>query len=290
MTQSYFTLCSLQAAALMRPGPVGLVVVLASVSTDALSAPQPTTVRCPRRGSHRRVVACRAQLDDSSTIVDGVDGMDLSSFDVEGENEEPESEPRYEPAPYPDGLHDAAKADREGPFWTTLGEPDVTTGVRPQYLRRDDWHISSTYTAEEREAFEREEQEFRMANGNVEVPAEGEVIDIEPLEDYDPMSELQYMDLDDEVASGAQPSKLPMPQSWQEYQSLQEQLRQYADPDSSASPQEREEAAGHAESLDAFYDTFKVVLAEGWTLNNNVAVEESASFLIRMKKAGRLGV
>lgn len=256
-------------------------MLLVVVSTDAL-APQPT-VRFHRRAPPRRAAACRAQLDD----VDGLEDIDVSSFDVESEGETPEAEPRYEPPPYPDGLHDAAKADREGPFWSSLGEPDVTTGVRPSYLRRDDWHISSTYTAEEREAFEREEQEFVMTGGNVEVPAEGEVIDIETLVDYDPLRELPYMELDDEVASGTQPSKMPMPQSWQEYQSLQEQLREYADAGSTASASDREEAARHAESLDAFYETFKAVLAEGWTLCNNPAVEESASFLIRMKKGGQ---
>ena len=58
------------------------------------------------------------------------------------------------PPEYPEDLHDAAKADRTGPFWSSLGEPDISTGVRPSYLRRDDWHISSTYTAEERAAAE----------------------------------------------------------------------------------------------------------------------------------------
>merc|ERR1719399_1854964 len=60
---------------------------------------------------------------------------------------------------YPEDLHEAAKSDRRGPFWSSLGEPDVTTGPRPSYMRRDDWHISSTYTPEERAQVLKEEQE-----------------------------------------------------------------------------------------------------------------------------------
>ena len=43
--------------------------------------------------------------------------------------DESEVQPTRMPPPYPDGLHDAAKADREGPFWSSLGEPGEPTRV-----------------------------------------------------------------------------------------------------------------------------------------------------------------
>ena len=46
---------------------------------------------------------------------------------------------------YPEDLHEAAKSDRRGPFWSSLGEPDVTTGPRPPYLQAPQptpfWHF-----------------------------------------------------------------------------------------------------------------------------------------------------
>ena len=87
-----------------------------------------------------------ADVDNASgESLIGIDGLDL---DDDGDD----SEHIRDPPEYPQNLHDPAKADRDGPFWSSLGEPDVTTGVRPAYLRRDDWHISSTYSAEKRAA------------------------------------------------------------------------------------------------------------------------------------------
>jgi hypothetical protein len=184
---------------------------------------------------------------------------------------------------YPEGLHEPAKADRRGPFTSSLGEPDVTTGVRTPYLRRDDWHISSTYTPQERSAAEEEEKTW-TESVTIEVPA-AELEEDCQRGDYDPTANLEFFKTEPgEPASGAQPSKLPMPQSWQEYQFLQAQISEYVD-DVSIPPAAREEAAKHVSALDEFYEDFKAILSEGWTLLNNPIIEDAAKFIIQRKKA-----
>lgn len=184
-----------------------------------------------------------------------------------------------EPPPYPEGLHDAAKADREGPFWSTLGEPDVSTGVRPPYLRRDDWHISSRQTDEERVAIEEEMDEY-INSVVIELP---EAM-VQKDDVLDPFAPSQYMRTEDEVAMGATKSKLPMPQTWQEYQFMQDQLSLYST-DSALSEANRAAALKHEEALIEFYDTFKSILAEGWTLLNDNVVEDAVKFIGTVKKS-----
>ena len=185
-----------------------------------------------------------------------------------------------EPPPYPEGLHEAAKADRDGPFWSTLGEPDATTGVRPPYLRRDDWHISSTLSAEERNSRIEAEAEY-VRNVVIELP-EGAVDTDE--DELDPLEEKPFMKLEDELAdNGVTASKFPMPQSWQEYQFLQEQLAMYSSSDV-LSEADRAVAANHAEKLVGFYDEYKYILSEGWTLLNNIIVEDAVAYIAKIKK------
>ena len=180
---------------------------------------------------------------------------------------------------YPEGLHDAAKVDRRGPFWSSLGEPDVTTGARPAYLTRDDWHISSTYTPEERAAVEASEE---AALQEIQLP--GQEVDPSDDDDHDPFAELEYMKTEGVLASGSSESDLPMPQTWQEYQYLQAQISELAD-DVAGAPSVRADAERHAAELAEFYDTFKSVLAEGWTLLNNKQIEDASRFLVERQRA-----
>ena len=70
--------------------------------------------------------------------------------------------------------------------WTTLGMSKpraatsvaTSTGVRPAYLRRDDWHISSTYTAEERAAVDDAERAY-IDSVTIEMPEDLEEEDLE---------------------------------------------------------------------------------------------------------------
>mmetsp|Transcript_20646 Transcript_20646/g.52568 ORF Transcript_20646/g.52568 Transcript_20646/m.52568 type:complete len:263 (+) Transcript_20646:40-828(+) len=189
-----------------------------------------------------------------------------------------------DPPPYPEGLHDAAKADRHGPFWSTLGEPDSSTGTRPGYLRRDDWHISSTYTAGERESYAAEEEEFIAAANalTIEMPEADE-------EDEDPFREREYIKFEPKLASGATKSEIKMPQTWQEYQFLQEQIASFA-AEESLSEADRKEALRHEETLADFYVEFKVIIAEGWELMNNQSVEAAARYLLTMRKKVKVRV
>ena len=191
------------------------------------------------------------------------------------------------PPAYPDGLHDAAKADRTGPFWSSLGEPDVSTGPRPAFLRRDDWHFSSTYTPEQRAQVAHEEAEYIESVREVEVDPdlEEEAEDIANWEAFfDPP---EYMKLEDgPPVSGGKPSEHTMPNTWQEYQALQAKVGQLAAgvdrrgmEMTQLSEAVRSEAAGHEQILADFYETFKDILAQGWTLLNNRDVEAAVIFV-----------
>jgi hypothetical protein len=115
----------------------------------------------------------------------------------------------------------------------------------------------------------------------IELPEE----DVEQVDDdFDPLAEKDFMKLEAEVADGvAEPSRFPMPQSWQEYQSLQDQLGSYTTSDK-LDAVDRAEAAKHEANLVEFYASFKDILAEGWKLLNNVMIEDAVSFLAKVKK------
>ena len=205
------------------------------------------------------------ELDDDSILTSGA----ANQWDVEFVRPPPE---------YPEGLHEAAKADRTGPFWSSLGEPDVSTGVRPSYLCRDDWHVSSTYTAEERSAVTAAEQEY-IESVIVETPMEDE-------EEVDPFEEKEYMTLEHgPPASGATASTYAMPASWQDYQALEADLESLASSEALGDA-DRAEAAVHAQALKDFYVTFKDILAGGWALLNNREVEAAIKFKLAHQAEG----
>ena len=179
---------------------------------------------------------------------------------VAEEGEGDEKMPVWQTPP-PAGIPKQALADRNGPFWTTLGEPDEQTGARPNFLRRDDWHFSSVFSEEEREAQVLADSEDGSTaadgaeEGDVEItfpePDEATYMAFES-EDIDPIRE--------------RPEPLvPMPSSWQEYQHLVSQV-QAIQSDGKMVVAMRDEAASHLEKLESFYETFKKILAEGYAL------------------------
>jgi len=199
-----------------------------------------------------------------------------------GEEEEDSLAWRY--PEYPEGMHDAGKADRRGPFWSSLGEPDVSTGPRPNYLRRDDWHISSTYTNEQREAIAKEEAEVKAIME--EKRREGELAaaalegTIEEMDDETFFAPKEYMRLEPgppHTGPLPSPSKYPMPNTWQAYQALQEKVFLLGEDNEAL----REEAAVHEAALRDFYQTFKDIVGNGWKIQNNPQVEEAMEFILK---------
>jgi len=256
----------------MRSASVALLLPALLWTTHALVIVVP-----PPRHIRRRGTEPRAQLAPDLNPEPPASETDLTEIDRD-DYEFEDSERVL--VPYPDDLHEAGKADRKGPFWSTLGEPDENTGSRPNYLRRDDWHVSSTYTTAERAAAVDKEEEW-LTSASIEVPAE--IVD----EELDPFRERDSMKCEDTISTGAEPSKLTMPQTWQQYQFMQEQLAGFAT-DERLSANEREESAQHEHALAEFYGEFKVIVAEGWELLNNLQVEAAASFLIATRKAHKV--
>jgi len=217
----------------------------------------------------------RRRAADEPRCVDIISPMGGPLEPVEDEEEVPEVEFVRPPPEYPEGLHDAAKADRSGPFWSSLGEPDASTGVRPSYLRRDDWHISSTYTAERRAAVAAEESAY-IETVTIETPEDDFE---EDDDDFDPFAEREYMKLEPgPPVSGAKPSEYEMPNTWQAYQSLQAQFATLSASDSPLDEAGRAAASQHLTELNDFYETFKDILQQGWSLLNNVEVENAVKF------------
>lgn len=285
-----------------------LIVLMAlalAVSVAALLLPGSTPTACTQpicASDHRRVAASPrcAQKDTSPTDTSSPLGGEFydesviqATTSADGTELTPEERVLADiefvrpPPAYPEGLHDAAKADRSGPFWSSLGEPDVSTGVRPAYLRRDDWHISSTYTAEQRAAVAADEKTW-IESVAIETPVDN--MDEEEDEDYDPFAEKEYMKLEPgPPASGGTASEQTMPASWQDYQALQSDLAILAHDDSALNAAERAQAATHVEQVDDFYITFKDILSEtfgGWTLLNNREVEAAVKFALVHRVAG----
>jgi len=273
----------LPSSALLPPPPPRPLPLVGRrlLPSSALLPPPPRPLPLVRR----RLCAaprCAASNDDKDPPPLG---GKLDEFDIDPTDPDSSSIKFVRPPPaYPEGLHEAAKADRTGPFWSSLGEPDESTGVRPPYLRRDDWHISSTYTAEERAAVAEAEAAHiaaASAKSEVAVDAYSKRYD-DPNATYETLHPpKEFMKLGPDVAESAntmQPSKFTMPSSWQTYQQLQADVAELAQ-NNDLSAKVRSEAATHAEKLAGFYDTFKDVLAAGWTLERNVEVEAAVEFV-----------
>lgn len=155
--------------------------------------------------------------------------------------------------PPPRGIPDQMLADRRGPYFATLGEPDEQTGERPDFLRRDDWHPSSRYTTEERTA---------LAFADAQAAAEGATDEWDNVDAIVPLEEEEFHENFDPIDCVEKIACCSMPTSWQEYQGLVQQVKEVqADPAATAT--QHEEAARLLLGLDRFYPTFKNILAEG---------------------------
>lgn len=259
---------------------------------SAFQPPPPRSSRAVGRSARAPIVRASDDVDEKESVF----GIDLtenfkskkekSALDDEktaGEEEEDPLAWRY--PEYPEGMHDAGKADRRGPFWSSLGEPDVSTGPRPNYLRRDDWHISSTYTNEQREAIAKEEAEVKAVmeekrrEGEIAAAAlEGTVE--ESMSDEEFFAPSEYMRLEPgppHTGPLPPPSKYPMPNTWQAYQALQEKVFLLGEDEEAL----REEAAGHEAALRDFYQTFKDIVGNGWKIQNNPQVEAAMEFILK---------
>lgn len=165
-----------------------------------------------------------------------------------------ESEGRDPPwrTPPPKGIPEDSLADRRGPFWTSLGEPDEITGERPGFLLRNDWHISSIMTKEE---LLEEEQKLLQAEREDQGQEE---------EDDDAAGRFaKYMEFEESVvpARKHKVSPYPMPGNWQEYQALQSQVSIVLE-HAEATAKERKEAESYLKDMAEGYDRFKAILAE----------------------------
>lgn len=182
----------------------------------------------------------------------------VAQLDEDEPSEEAPISWRTEP---PKGVPEAALADRRGPFWTSLGEPDENTGPRPNFLRRNDWHISSVRTDEETEE---EEEKIALLDSEDDITQYASGEDDDP-DARDPLKRSKYMQVEPEVVPEdreRRTSKYPMPKTWQEYQHLQSELGQLSS-QSSLSSKERKEADDLLRRMEEGYLQFKRILAEG---------------------------
>jgi hypothetical protein len=158
-----------------------------------------------------------------------------------------------------------------GPFATSLGIREGRwddPAAEPAFLEREDWHVSSTYTADDLVAAA--EEEARLS-----VPAE-EVEDAELLFAQD---EYEFVKYDrGEISPEPFHPVNRMPTSWQEYQALQKGLRAIAgETTGGCTPSERSKAATMAAQLEVFYPSFKAILAEGCGACSRLAARHAAA-------------
>ena len=263
------TRCEMMSRLLLLAGGLSLagsLLLPAVASARGCGAPP----RARRR--HAAPPRCAESAPDDEHLADPMGGPLDDTFEGVGDIEYVRPPPEY-----PEGLHEAAKADRTGPYWSSLGEPDSTTGVRPPYLRRDDWHISSTYTAEERARIAAEEQAV-IDSVVIEMPDDDE-------DDEKTYEELfgnkEYMELEDVTHTGeTATASVELPNTWQAYQALQGQIGALATAEGLPASV-RDEAAALEPKLADFYETFREILKEGWKLENAPDVEVAVKFALK---------
>ena len=143
-----------------------------------------------------------------------------------------------------------------GPFSTSIGIRDGRyddPAAEPDFLEREDWHISSTFSPEALVAAAEEE-------AALSVPLEKEEVDRVFLDE-----EYEYVRYDKGSADRAvYAPKHAMPRSWQEYQALQARVEAIAgETIGDCTAQERAQANEFMQKLQEFYPSFKSILAEG---------------------------
>lgn len=184
-----------------------------------------------------------------------------------------------------------------GPFSTSHGVPMTEADEEVNFMTAKDWHVSASYTKEQREqAAEENEQALEAAAGNVAI----ENVRVETKEEAISASQeffapKPYMDTDEgDLPAGrpdpwdAEPSKVPMPTSWQEFQFLQTQVTTYSEEQTDfAVPvpaKDIAEAEDLTRRLGDVYPVFKTILSEGWEFDYDPDVEAAGLFVVRMKQ------
>merc|ERR1712050_731564 len=167
------------------------------------------------------------------------------------------------------------------------GEPDECTGARPGFLRRDDWHISSTKNQEECDEEEGLASIVEREGGALR--ARREEGDEDDIEFVFSAEDNQFMQLEDDISEDRvqRVAAMPMPSSWQEYQHLQQQLERL-ETSQATSAEERDEAAGHLRNLEEGYEQFKAIVSEGWELQFDPSLENALTFVVRTEKANKV--
>jgi hypothetical protein len=220
-----------------------------------------------------------------AAAVKKVDPTDAFDEDIFGDNDEDPEEPVdtlvRESTPdtlmYPEGTPEVSKGDRRGQMWSTWGEPDLTTGVRPDFQRLDDWHISSSYGPEEKAIVDAEEDEWdrELDEKDAESPWWGE-----EEEEEDVRAEILKKF---ENTGDVKISKFKMPQSELEFNRLRDRVEACVE-DETLRPEQRNEAARIAQELFEFFPQFCDIIDEEWTLENNEGVNGAIQFLRKLKR------
>jgi len=183
-----------------------------------------------------------------------------------------------------------------GPFSTSHGVPMTEEEEGLNYMTAKDWHVSASYTKEQRaQAIEADEQVVAAAAGLAAVEKEEETKEEAIAASQAFFAPKPYMETDEGDLPpdrpepwDAAPPKVPMPTSWQEYQFLQAQVATYAAEQTDlAQPvpaKDRAEAEDLTRKLGEVYPVFKTILAEGWEFDYDPDVEAAGLFIVRMKQ------
>lgn len=183
-----------------------------------------------------------------------------------------------------------------GPFSTSHGVPMTEDEEGVEYMTAKDWHVSASYTKEQREqAIAEEEQAMAAAAGLAVVEEKQETKEEAIAASQAFFAPKPYMETDEgELPPGrqdpwdAEPPKVPMPTSWQEYQFLQAQVAAYAaeqtDFPQPVPAKDRAEAEDLTRKLVEVYPVFKTILSEGWEFDYDPDVEAAGLFVVRMKQ------
>jgi len=193
---------------------------------------------------------------------------------------DPEPPPEREPLPgFPRRFSEGT-----GPYTVSHGVPIDENETNPSFLTANDWHISSSYTAQQLEEITSREQGENDA-------AAGRTAELDENMLEDPFATKEYMVLDQDEPEGTGPHevepqpKTPMPSSWQEFQFLESSVARYMSADALPVPAgDQEEAKEFGHKLAEIYPGFMNVLSEGWEFVYDPDVEGAGLFLQRMKK------
>ena len=168
--------------------------------------------------------------------------------------------------------------DKKGPFTTSHGVADKSTGPDPPFQQEFDWHIASTFTEEEKAAYAAEELEWEEECEQRRMDDSEKVVDVEASEGMDS----EYMRLEEgEYPAELPTATVPMPADWQAFQKLQQRVERLRVGEGGVelSALQVEEAGAISEGLKTFYPKFKEILQEGFTLDYDPSIERAGVFI-----------